>query len=109
MATMLVALQSAGRMAPLLRQLGLSVNEDKCELTCFNLHRVHYPSDRMALDQFRSTNIKINARTLKLLGCVIGADDGAVAAELAADSLLRQTRTTTFRRIGKMMRSKLEC
>jgi Reverse transcriptase (RNA-dependent DNA polymerase) len=90
------------RMAPLLRQLGLSVNEDKCELTCFNLHRVHYPSDRMALDQFRSTNIKINARTLKLLGCVIGVDDGVVAAELAADALLRRTRTTTFERIKQM-------
>jgi hypothetical protein len=56
----------------------------------------------VALDQFKSTNIKINPRTLKLLGCVIGVDDGAVAAELAADGLLRRTRTTTFERITKM-------
>jgi hypothetical protein len=90
------------RVAPLLHPLGLSVNVDKCEFTCFFPSYVRHPGDISALDRFRSTNLKVNDRTLKLLGCVIGVDDGIVARELADDNLLRNTRTNTFRRIAKM-------
>ncbi len=95
-------------MKPLLQQLGLSVNEDKCEFTCFFPSYVRHSGDLAALDKFKATSLKINDRTFKLLGCVIGINDGIIDQELADDGVLRKTRTTTLRRIGKM-RSKLAC
>ena len=85
-----------------LNPLGLSVNATKCELTCFRIHQIQDDLDRAALDRFRASSLNINDRTLKLLGCVIGADDASISAALNDSSAFRTDQLAAFRRIGKM-------
>jgi hypothetical protein len=85
-----------------LTPLGLSVNATKCELTCFHMDQVHDELDWAALDRFRISPLKINDRTLKLLGCVVGVDDASVADELSNNSSFCVDQVAAFRRIPRM-------
>jgi hypothetical protein len=86
----------------LLAPLGLTVNATKCELTCFQLDQVQDVDDTSALNSFRAADVKINDRSLRLLGCVIGADDSCVADELKRNKLFRLDRLAAFRRVPLM-------
>jgi hypothetical protein len=67
----------------LLSPLGLTVNLSKCELSCFHMDRIqNHQLDREAYQQFIADGLTINTQTFKLLGCVIGANDAAIAKAL---------------------------
>ena len=83
-----------------LRPLTLSANPSKCELTCFHTDQLEDPLDHAAIAKFRSSPLKLNHTAVKLLGCVIGVSNAAVAAELKNKSSgLRDSQLTAFRRI----------
>ena len=73
------------RLPDLLSSLALSVNITKCDLTCFQLDRATADADRTALCAFRQANFTINERSVRLLGCVVGADDSCIAEALRTD------------------------
>ena len=83
----------------LLSSLGLRLNTAKCELTCFRMASLRHDADLTALSCFRSAGVVINDSTLRLLGCVIGADGSCVRDRLRVDPHFRADQLAAFRRL----------
>ena len=92
------------RLPDLLAPLDLTINLAKCKLTCFHLDSVRHEGDRAALRCFESAGIRINRRTLRLLGCVVGATPEDIAELLATDNAFHAGRRTALRRLQLMQR-----
>jgi len=86
----------------LLDKLTMTVSKSKCILTCFGLDGLHDPGDILALHQFRSSELQINARAVQLLGCVVGADNSSIAAELRGNRRFRSEQQAALRRVPLM-------
>jgi len=99
----------------LLEPLGLSLNASKCELTCFWMQHISQDLDKQALEKFRSSPLKINDSSLRLLGCVVAVDDkiasytlmhkhgsGSSAPDSDTNSSLRAAQQTALRRIPQL-------
>ena len=86
----------------LLEPLGLRVNPAKCELTCFHTDALRHPADVEALEAFRSAGVVVNTTALKVLGCVVGANDAAMATELRTRPGFRARQRVAFRRLPLM-------
>jgi hypothetical protein len=83
----------------LLEPLGLRLNVQKCEVTCFYTGGLLHVRDVDALERFRAKGVTINTRTLKVLGCVVGISDAAVAHELCVRPFFRADQRAAFRRL----------
>jgi hypothetical protein len=83
----------------LLEPLGLRLNAAKCELTCFHTDALQHAGDVAALDAFRAAGVTVNTSALKVLGCVVGASDAAIARELRQHPSLRVDQRVAFRRL----------
>jgi hypothetical protein len=87
----------------LLEPLGLRLNPSKCELTCFHLDTApQHAGDHEALRLFKDEGIKINERCLRVLGCVVGASDDCVAAELRDAPKFQVEQRVAFNRLPLM-------
>ncbi len=82
----------------LLRPLGLRLNAAKCELTCFHTDGLQHARDVEALGAFRAAGVTIHTRTLKVLGCVVGSSDAAIARHLRRAEF-RADQRAAFQRI----------
>jgi hypothetical protein len=83
----------------LLEPLGLRLNAAKCELTCFHIDTLQHADDVAALHAFRAAGVSVNSSALKVLGCVVGASDAAIAGELRHRASLRLDQRVAFRRL----------
>jgi len=83
----------------LLAPLGLRLNARKCEVTCFYTDGLLHARDIAALEAFRDKGVTINTRTLKVLGCVVGVSDAAIAHELRTQPFIRADQRAAFRRL----------
>jgi phage tail protein X len=94
----------AWRLLPeLLAPLGLRLNPAKCELTCFYLEAApQHGGDSDALRSFETEGVQINRRSLRVLGCVVGANDECVAAELRDSPKFPIDQRVVFRRLPLM-------
>jgi hypothetical protein len=92
-------LQMWERLPSLLAPLGLHLNQAKCELTCFHLDTLQHHADRVALETLRAAGVKINHRSLHVLGSVVGVDDACVAQELHDAGRFRADQLVAFRRL----------
>jgi hypothetical protein len=88
-----------GLLPSQLSTLGMTVNTGKSELTCFHIDSVQDTSDQIALSHFQSSLFTINDRSMRLLGCVVGADDINIAETLNRDRRFRTDQLAAFRRI----------
>jgi hypothetical protein len=86
----------------LLDKLTMTVSKAKCTLTCFGLDGLHDSGDILALHQFRSSELEINARAVQLLGCVVGADNSSIAVELRDNRRFRSEEQAALRRVPLM-------
>jgi hypothetical protein len=87
----------------LLAPLGLTLNQAKCELTCFHMEQVQNEADMAALQSFsQHTPLKINDKTLRLLGCVVGASGECVVEALRDDAFFQVEQVTAFRRVPRL-------
>jgi hypothetical protein len=87
----------------LLTPLGLRLNPAKCEVTCFHMEAVaQHAADRGALVSFMAEGVKINDRCLRVLGCVVGANDECVAHELRDNPKFQVDQRVAFRRLPLM-------
>ena len=81
----------------------MRLNPSKCELTCFHLDTApQHAGDHEALRLFRGEGIKINERCLRVLGCVVGASDDCVAAELRDAPKFQGEQRVAFHRLPLM-------
>ena len=85
-----------------LQLLSLEVNAFKCEITCFYENEVTNDRDQEALTLFRSLGLKVNTQCVNVLGCVVGRDDAAVAAELRSSPRYTDSHAAAFRRLPLM-------
>jgi hypothetical protein len=90
------------KIRSLLATLGLKVNADKCELTCFHMDSVRDDDDHSALTQFRQSGLKINDSSVRMLGCVVGRDSVVVADILNTDPRFQASQLVAFRRLPLM-------
>ena len=93
----------------LLQPLGLQLNVAKCELTCFHTATdasvaALHADDQQALNALRVEGVKINTRCLRVLGCVVGATDAVVAAELKSNPKFSADQRAAFRRLPRLKR-----
>jgi hypothetical protein len=86
----------------LLAPLGLQINPAKCELTCFYTDALQHPRDVDALEAFRSAGVTINTEAVKVLGCVVGANDAVIARELRTRPGFRADQRVSFQRLPLM-------
>ena len=83
----------------LLAPLGLRLNARKCQLTCFHTAGLLHERDVAALEAFRAADVRINTSALKVLGCVVGVSDAAIAHELEIRPFFRADQQAAFRRL----------
>ena len=83
----------------LLEPLGLRLNARKCQVTCFHTAGRLHERDVAALEAFRAADVRINTSALKVLGCVVGVSDAAVAHELHVRPFFRADQRAAFRRL----------
>ena len=84
---------------PRLKALGLTINSSKCELTCFRMDDLHDERDIAALSRLQNAQVKMNDKTVVVLGCVVGCDDDAIATELGTHPRLRHDQLVALRRV----------
>jgi hypothetical protein len=82
----------------LLSPLGLRLNAGKCELTCFHTDSLQHAADVEAMGAFHAAGVKVHTSTLKVLGCVVGSSDAAIARHLQRREF-RADQRAAFRRI----------
>ena len=83
----------------LLAPLGLRLNARKCQVTCFHTAGLLHERDVAALEAFRAADVTINTSALKVLGCVVGVSDAAIAHELEIRPFFRADQQAAFRRL----------
>jgi hypothetical protein len=92
------------QLPELLEPLGLQLNVDKCELTCFHMTTDAqvaglHSDDRRALRAFTAAGLTINTSCMRVLGCVVGATDAVVAEELRSNIKFRADQRAAFHRL----------
>ena len=93
------------RLPDLLAPLGLTLNTLKCELTCFYTAQLTNAEDAAALHRFQHAFPgRVNTRSLRLLGCVVGVDDAAEAAALHGTTDLWNDQLVAMRRLPLLSR-----
>jgi len=94
------------RLPGLLAPLGLTLNPLKCEVTCFYTDQLTHADDVAALHHFqRALPGRVNTRSLRLLGSVVGIDDAAEAATLHSDKGFCDDQLVAMRRLPLLSRT----
>jgi hypothetical protein len=87
-----------------LAPLGLQLNVANCELTCFHVasdaeEAALHIDDQQALMALRAAGIIINTRSMRVLGCLVGASDAVVAEELRTNATYRADQRMAYQRL----------